>query len=346
MSYGGRIRAVPGVERVAHDELVRRPLPAKKEEKADAGGQLDATNDWSNFFPNLAVEAEPFLAMYPEYEIPQDQYRALLQDLRGCVIGRKLAEKFGWKIGDSFFLESFIPAHRKANGPFEFVVRAIYDTDPVSTRAPHQPMLFHLKYLYEATGRRMQAPGPTRVEIEDPERAGEVSQAIDALLREQRRPDPHRDREGLRRPGSSPWPETSSLLLNGIGIAVTFTILLVAANTMSMAVRERRKEIAVLKTLGFTSARVMGAGGGRGAASRRPRGRDRDRREPRDHVGLQPHARDPGRPRGDGPVPADAAAAGRRARVRAWRSSSGSPPVSFPPSGAYRARITEMLRTV
>ena len=92
----------------------------------------------------MAVEVEPFLAMYPEYQVPPDQYRAFMADQRGCVIGRKLANKFGWKIGDTFFLESFIPVHRKPDGPFEFVVRAIFDVDPVKySGADQNMMLFH-----------------------------------------------------------------------------------------------------------------------------------------------------------------------------------------------------------
>ena len=85
----------------------------------------------------MAVDAEPYFAMYPEYKIPPEQWQAFLQDLQGCVIGRKLADKFGWKVGDRFFLESFIPPYRKSSGPFEFVVRAIFDTDPGEvSRAP------------------------------------------------------------------------------------------------------------------------------------------------------------------------------------------------------------------
>ena len=255
MAYEGRIQSVPGVERVAMSNWFGGSLPAKKEGKAEEGSS--STTDWSNFFPNLAVEMEPFLAMYPEYQVPPDQYRALLADQRGCAIGRKLADKFGWKLGDTFYLESFIPVHRKPDGPFEFVVRAIFDTDPV--RYPGTDtnlMLFDRKYLYEATGRKLQA-GVYYVEIKDPERAGEVSTAIDRLF-ENSDHQTHTETEKAFAASFVAMAGNLSLLLNGIGIAVTFTILLVVANTMSIAVRERRTEIAVLKTLGFTSRQVMG----------------------------------------------------------------------------------------
>ncbi len=255
-AYGARIQSVAGVKRVAMNSWFGGSLPAKKEGKSTETDS-SSTTDWSNFFPNLAVELEPFFAMYPEYQLPPDQYQALLQDQRGCAIGRKLADKFGWKVGDTFYLESFIPPHRKADGPFEFVVRGVFDTDPVKFPGTDTNiMVFSYKYLYEATGRQLGA-GTYYVEIEDPEKAGEVSAAIDALFANS---DAQTRTETEKAFAASfvAMAGNLALLLNGIGIAVTFTILLVVANTMSIAVRERRKEIGVLKTLGFTSSQVMG----------------------------------------------------------------------------------------
>ncbi len=256
LSYENRIQAVPGVKRVAISNFFGGSLPAKKEEKKP-GEEASTTTDFSSFFPNLAVEPEPMFAIFPEWQLPKEQYDAFLQDLRGCVIGRKLAERFGWKIGDTFYLESFIPPYRKADGPFEFVVRGIFDTDPVKYPGTDTNlMLFNEKYLYEATGRRVGA-GTYYVEIADPDEAGQVSRAIDALFQNSDAPTRTETEKAFTASFIS-MAGNLALLLNGIGIAVTFTILLVVANTMSIAVRERRTEIAVLKTLGFTSGQVMG----------------------------------------------------------------------------------------
>jgi len=242
LAYKARIEGLDGVERVSVGAWFGGTLPAEKEELDSEGSS--STTSFSNFFPNLAVEPEPFLAMYPEYELPPDQYQAFLQDLRGAVIGRKLADRFGWKVGDTFFLESFIPPYRKPDGPFEFVVEGIFDTD--EARYPGTDtnmMLFNFKYLYEATGRNLGA-GIYYIEIED------LFSNSDAATRT--------ETEKAFAAGFISMAGNLALLLNGIGLAVTFTILLVTANTMSMAVRERRTEIAVLKTLGFKSAQVMG----------------------------------------------------------------------------------------
>jgi putative ABC transport system permease protein len=254
-AYENRIQSVPGVKRVAISNFFGGSLPAKKEEKST--DEASSTADFSNFFPNLAVEPEPMFAMFPEWQMPPDQYQAFLQDLRGCVIGRKLAKRFGWKVGDTFYLESFIPPYRKRDGPFEFVVRGIFDTDPVKYPGTDTNlMLFNYKYLYEATGRRLGA-GTYYVEIEDPDKAGEISRRIDALF-ENSDAQTRTETEKAFAASFIAMAGNLALLLNGIGVAVTFTILLVVANTMSIAVRERRKEIGVLKTLGFTSSQVMG----------------------------------------------------------------------------------------
>ncbi len=252
LAYGARIQAVPGVKSVANTTWFGGSLPAKKEGKAEAEGEVD----WSNFFPNMAVD-EAYFAMSPEFQIPPDEFQAYLQDLQGAVVGRKLANKYGWKVGDRFFLESFIPVYRKREGPFEFVVRAIADTDTAKYPGTDTNiMFFQYKYLYEGSGRRTNA-GTYTVEIDDPSRAAAISKAIDAQF-ENSDAQTHTETEQAFRASFIAMAGNLALLLNGIGLAVSFTILLVTANTMSMAVRERRTEIAVLKTLGFPSSHVMG----------------------------------------------------------------------------------------
>jgi putative ABC transport system permease protein len=255
LSYAGRIESVPGVKGVATTAWFGGSLPTKKEGKADEGAE--ATTDWSNFFPNMAVDSAKYFPMYPEYQINPDEFRSYMGELKGAMIGRKLANKFGWKVGDRFFLESFIPPYRKSSGPFEFVVSGIFDTDPVKhPKTDTNIMYFHYKYLYEGTGQRIGA-GTYTIEIHDPEQAGVVSKAVDNLF-ENSDAQTHTETEAAFAASFIAMAGNLALLLNTIGLAVIFTILLVTANTMSMAVRERRTEIAVLKTLGFGSAKVMG----------------------------------------------------------------------------------------
>ena len=240
LSYKPRIAAVPGVRNVAIATWF--------------GGVYQKPE---NFFANFAVEMPEYLSIYPEFIVPEDQKQALLADRRGILIGKGLAQKYGWKIGDTFQMESTIPPYRVGR-PFEFVVRAIYDADLV--RYPGTDMsqaFFHHKYLYEAArGNSYVQAGTYVVEINDPSQVAEVSKAIDALF-ENSDSQTKTETEGAFVAGFIAMIGNLSVLLNGIGLAVTFTSLLVTANTMSMAVRERRTEIAVLKTLGFPGGLVL-----------------------------------------------------------------------------------------
>jgi putative ABC transport system permease protein len=242
-AYRARIQAIPGVRRVA---------PA-----IFFGGLFGSSQqDFANFFANFAVDAEPYFAMYPEYAVPPDQFEAFLRDRRGCIVGRALAEKYGWQIGSTFQLESFIPPYRVGR-PFEFVVRGIFDkNDALSPGTNEMQMFFHYRYLNEATRQRA-GVGMFMVQVEHPDQAAAVAQLIDATF-ENSDVQTKTESEAAFVEGFAALAGNLVGLLNTIGLAVAFTVLLVTANTMSMAVRERRTEIAVLKTLGFTSGRVMG----------------------------------------------------------------------------------------
>jgi putative ABC transport system permease protein len=255
LADAGRIQGVRGVKRVAATVAFGGVLPARREGKADPGS--GAETDWTAVFQNLAVDAEPYFAMSPELMVPPEQFRDFMSDLRGCVIGRQLAEKFGWKIGDHFFLQSFVATMRKSSGPFEFVVRGLIDTD--QRRYPGTDtniMYFHFRYLSESLGGLSWTQFFT-LEIDDPGRAAEISAAIDAAF-ENSSSETLTETESAFAANFISMVGDLGVLVKGIGLAVCFTILLVTANTMSMAVRERRKEIAVLKTVGFRSGQVMG----------------------------------------------------------------------------------------
>ena len=237
-AYEARIAAVSGVKRVAAASYF--------------GGMRDASNPDSEF-ANFAVEAESFLAIYPEYILTAEERQAFLGDQHGAIVGRALAARFQWKQGDTIQLTSNI--YRTAT-PYEFVISAIYRTDQTRYPGTDESTLFlHYKYLDEATGRRA-GVRTYRVEIADPRQAGVISHAIDALF-ENSEAQTHTETEAQYRASTGVLGGNLVLLLNGIGLVVTFTLLLVTANTMSMAVRERRTEIGVLKALGFSPQLVL-----------------------------------------------------------------------------------------
>ena len=238
LNYKQKVEAVPGVKEVVMNWWF--------------GGIY---RDPKNFFANMATEPQAFLEVYPEIMLPPDQKEKWLHDRRGAIVGRKLAQRFDWKVGDQFELESTIPPYRVGH-PFDFVVDGIYDTDQAKYPATDlNSMYFDYKYLYEATGRNL-GIGWLVEKIDDPSHAGAISKTIDAQF-ENSDAATKTETEQAFLAGFVAMAGNLAFLLNGIGLAVAFTILLVTANTMSIAVRERQQEIGVLKTLGFSSGLVM-----------------------------------------------------------------------------------------
>jgi putative ABC transport system permease protein len=211
--------------------------------------------DLRDFFPNLAVDPESYLVLHPEYVLSPEARKSFLADKRSCVVGRGLAQKFGWKVGDTVSLQSFIPAYRK-DGAFELVIRGLFDAD--RRRFPgtdEKLLLFHFDYFYDSLGGRI-GPVTYTVGVADPDQAGAISKSIDDLFRNSETETRTQTEQAFRASFVS-LAGNLSLMLNVIALAASCTILLVTANTMTMAMRERRNEIAVLKTLGFSGWRVM-----------------------------------------------------------------------------------------
>jgi putative ABC transport system permease protein len=237
LSYKDKVRALPGVKNVAK-----------------AGFWLLAFGDSADFFkhPAYAIDPEEYLAIYPEYILSPEERRAFVADRRGCIVGSDTAREFGWKKGDAIRLED-----RTANlPPFDLVVSGIYGVDDVRYPGTDARILFfHHEYLEELSRHRVGA-GFLVVEVDDPERAASVASAIDRSFEDSER-QTHTATESAFRAGMVSMAGNLTRILQVIGVAVIFTILVVTANTMSMAVRQRRKEVAVLKTLGFGSGRIM-----------------------------------------------------------------------------------------
>src|SRR5258708_5886989 len=217
-AYEPRIAAIPGVKRIAASNYF--------------GGMRDLRKP-ADAFTNFAIEAEPFLAMYPEFVLRDSERQGFLSDQHGCIIGRALAEKFSWKVGDTLQLESNISAYRIGK-PFDLVVSGIYDTDQRRHPGTNDALLFfHYKYLDEATGRKV-GVSTYRVEIGDREQAGTISRAIDNLF-ENSDTQTRTESEAVYRASLGSLGGHMVLLLHGTGVGGLFPNLLVPPDTMSIA---------------------------------------------------------------------------------------------------------------
>ena len=241
LTYRDKIRAVDGVRSVSHATWF--------------GGVYQNPK---NFFAQFAIEPATYLAMYPDFLFREEELRAFLRDRKGAIIGRKLANTYGLKVGDSLPLRGTV-----FPGDFEFTVRAIYDGAKANTDVSQ--MLFHWEYLNEAMKSR--APDHTEqvgvflVDIYDARRAAEISRAIDARFANSLA-ETFTETEKAFQLSFAAMADAIIMAIRLVSFVVIAIVLAVVGNTMAMIARERLAEYATLKTLGFgpgfVSALVFG----------------------------------------------------------------------------------------
>jgi putative ABC transport system permease protein len=200
-----------------------------------------------NFFPQFGVDAPSYLEVYPEIVLSPEERKAFLADRQGAIVGRKLADKFGWKVGDAIPLRGTI-----YSGTWTFTLRGIYDGADATTDT--STMYFHWALLNEMIKRiyprRADQTGVFIEEIRDPQDAAEVSQAIDATFRNSLA-ETLTETEKAFQLGFVAMTETILLAIQAVSFVVIVIIMAVMANTMAMTARERSAEYATLKALGF-----------------------------------------------------------------------------------------------
>ncbi|MDB5866205.1 MAG: ABC-type transporter, permease component, partial [Betaproteobacteria bacterium] len=253
--YHGADAAAPNrlITRNAVSLTVVLPLHYREKIRAVEGVKSVAAVNWfagvyqepKNFFPQFAVEPVAYFAMYPEYKIADDAFRAFMRDRKGAIVGRKLAQNFGWKVGDVIPLKGTI-----FPGNWEFVVRGIYDAGEAKTDT--SLFFFHWQYLNETMRQRFplraNQVGIFLVEVEDVDRAAAVSEDIDKQFRNSIA-ETLTETEQAFQIGFVKQTEAIVIAIRIVSFVVIFIILAVMANTMAMTARERLGEYATLKAL-------------------------------------------------------------------------------------------------
>ncbi len=200
-----------------------------------------------NFFPQFAIDAPSYLAMYPEFILRPDEKKSFLADRRGAIAGRKLADQYGWKVGDQIPLRGTI-----FPGTWTFNLRAIYEGADRTT--DQSTLYFHWDYLNETMRklypRRADQTGVFVAGLRDPSGAAEVSAAIDATFRNSLA-ETLTETEKAFQLGFIAMTEAILLAIQAVSFVVIVIIMAVMANTMAMTARERGAEYATLKALGF-----------------------------------------------------------------------------------------------
>ncbi len=238
VSYKSRIESISGVKEVICSTWF--------------GGTYQ---DPKNFFPQIVSEPQGVLDLYPEYRLPEEQKVAWLANRMGAIAGRQIATKYGWKVGDRIPIQATIWRKKDGTADWQFDLVGIYDGVEKGTDTTQ--FFFHYDYFDET---RMFAQGMVGWFVEriaDPGRAAEIARDIDDTFANSRYETKTTTEKAFAQ-GFANQVGSIGAILRSVLLAVFFTILLVAGNTMAQSVRERTGELAVLKTLGFSDGKVLG----------------------------------------------------------------------------------------
>jgi putative ABC transport system permease protein len=237
-SYEARLETTPGVVDVLHQTWF--------------GGIYQKP---SNFFMQCPVRPERLLKMYPEYVLPADQRKAFLTDRACAIVGRQTADRFGFKVGDRVPIQGTIWRKTGGGSTWEFNICGVFEGDKKGVDTT--PMYFNYDYFDEARQFGQGQVGWYVIRINDPAKAPEIAARVDAMFANSFAETKTTTEKAFLQAFAKQIGDIG-LIIRGIVTAVFFTILLVAANTMGQSVRERTSELAVLKTLGFSDAVILG----------------------------------------------------------------------------------------
>ena len=230
--YREKIRALPGVVAIVPNSWF---------------GGLYKDNKPENFFAQFGTDPEEFPKVYPEMQIPPDQLSAWQRDRAGMIVSDELVQQFGWKLGDRIVLQGTIyPVN------LELTIRGIYHWP-----TPNKTVYFNAKYVEEAVAFFKGQAGTFSIMSASPDDVAKIASAVDDMFRNSPQPTKTESEKAFGLTFVNMLGNVKAFILS-ICMAVVFTTLLVSANTMAMSIRERTREVAVLKTLGFGRQTILG----------------------------------------------------------------------------------------
>ncbi len=206
-----------------------------------------------NFLLTFAVEPESYTRIYSEYVTPDDQRQAFIANRDSIMIGRAVAEQYGWQIGQQIPLSSNIWRRRDGTSVWPVVIRAIYDGKDSNTSTGS--VFLHYEYLDEGRSFGNDTIGIVQIVAADASQNDAVAARVDAQFANSRAETETLSEQAFNAAFVDQQGNIGLIIL-GVTGAAFITILLIVGNAMAGAIRERTGEIAVMKTLGFTSTRI------------------------------------------------------------------------------------------
>jgi putative ABC transport system permease protein len=256
---------IAGVDRLMmmNKQSIIQPLPITYMPRIEAveGVALVTHNSWfggiyqdpRNFFAQIAVDPAPFLTIYPEYRLSDDERRAWLADRQGAVAGRDLAERFGWKVGDKIPIRATIWRPKTGGDTWEFNLAGIYEGDPEVDKTQ---FFFRYDYLDENRTFGEGAVSWYLIKISNPADAPQIASKLDAQFANSSFESKTATEKVFAQSFANQVGNIGAIMV-AIIIVSFFLSLLVTGNTMAQSVRERTNELAMLKTLGYADGLLM-----------------------------------------------------------------------------------------
>ena len=238
IAYFNRVRAVEGVRQVTFANWF--------------GGYYQ---DPKNFVMALAIEPGTYFDVYrSEFEVPPDQLQAFIRDRGSAVVGEKLAQKWGWKIGDRIPIQSNIFSQKSGGHTWDLTIAGI-----VKGKAEHVDtnfLLFQYPYFDETRSFGKDTIGWMILQTTSPENNDRVAKAIDAMFANSTAETSTDTEKAFGKAFVAQFGNIALIVFLVVGAAFV-TILMIVGNTMALSIRERTREIGVLKTLGFSGPRIL-----------------------------------------------------------------------------------------
>lgn len=235
------------------------PLAYLNRIKSVDGVVTASSQDWfggiyqedRNQLPTFAVEADTFFQVYSEYKLKPEEQDAFLKDRTGAIVGPLVAQRFGWKVGDTIPLRSNIWTKKEGGNTWQMKIAGIYE----ASNGDNQSIYFHYDYLNESRNEIRDMIGWVVVKMKDPARSADIARTIDDMFANSST-ETKTSTEKAFIQGFANQMGNIGKLLTVVATAVFFTMLLVTANTMGQSIRERISEIGVMKTLGFSGSGI------------------------------------------------------------------------------------------
>lgn len=258
--------SVAGANRlvVRHKISIIQPLPQSYQAEIERMDGVAETcqaswfggiyKDPKNQFPQIAVEPERFMDIYPEFAVTGNQRIEWLKTRTGAIAGRKLAERFGWKVGDRIPIQATYMRPKEGGSLWTFDLVGIYEGTSKETDTTQ--FFFRHDYMDENRAFGKGLTGWYYIKVKDPRNAEAIAKKIDETFANSPA-ETKTETEKAFVKGFAEQMGNIGAIVTAILSAVFFTILLVAGNTMAQAVRERISELGVLKAIGFTDVQML-----------------------------------------------------------------------------------------